>query len=107
MNIFGLIIAGLLNDKTEYRPYCFFILSFVCLLVTFGAFRLHKDVDYRGVETMKGFGSEIKDVGSGIVKLFWFKIIILFTIFILLNGSIKPKIDEFEAKYNFSVIQFS
>ena len=107
MNVFGLLIAGLLNDKTEYRPYCFFIYSFVSLLVTFAAFRLHKDVDYRGVETMKGFGSEIKDVGLGIVKLFSFKIIILFTIFILLNGSSKPKIDEFETKYNFNVIQFS
>jgi len=90
MNILGLLIAGFLNDKVEYRPYCFFIYSFVSFFVTFAAIRLHKDVDYRGVETMKGFASEIKDVGLGIVKLFSFRIVCFFTFFILLNGSSKP-----------------
>lgn len=70
MQVFGLIIAGFLNEYNETRPYCFFIYSYVSLFVTFAAFRLNKDVDYRGVETMKGFCPEIKEVGVGLVKLF-------------------------------------
>ena len=70
MQVFGLIIAGFLNEYNETRPYCFFIYSYVSLFVTFADFRLNKDVDYRGVETMKGFCPEIKEVGVGLVKLF-------------------------------------
>lgn len=70
MQVFGLLIAGFLNENVETRPYCFFIYSFVPLFVTFSTTRLNKEVDCRGVETMKGFFSEIKEVGLGIVKLY-------------------------------------
>ena len=56
---------------------------------------------------MKGFCSEIKDVGLGLVKLFSFKVVTLFALFILLNGISRPSIDEFETKYNFNVIHFT
>ena len=56
---------------------------------------------------MNGFIHEIKDIGKGLLKLFSFKIVILFQLFVILTGLLTPSFGEFDIKYNFSVIDMS
>jgi hypothetical protein len=68
---------------------------------------LSKDVDQRGLETMRTFSYEIKQMGSGIFKLFTFKIFFFYVFYILLYGLMIPTYEEFETKYNTKVKNFT
>ena len=56
---------------------------------------------------MQSFISEIKEIASGLIKFFRFKIVFLFVLFVLLIGIFSPSFTEFDIKYNFNVIKIT